>query len=894
MQAKNTIIQVAHSSSSIKNKSRNSNYKRVSFNGIYDSSSSNSISDDNELMKSNRSTTKKCNCKFSITILYDEDTKFWYLRDQKRNKNQLKYHSNHMWIDPKYITQLKNDISPSIIQKVQALIDSGHGIPSIQSFIKISHNVNIDYQTIYNMRLKSIDNLIKQCKETPYGSSVDKLISLFKVTKSVSFVYIIHRSNSGFVTYRKSKTNPLSHFPSTFNETSLSQQLSTNSINNWRHSLSLSDSNNVLVAFAWAHDEELKAAEKHPHFLACDVTFGVNKQRRELFLAAGCDGRNKAFTAFRCFIPSKQEQAYTWIINEALSHILTPEILKYNQCISCDQEISLNLSINNAIESNKHSFIHSSLRLDCYHFFNKVFMEKVVLKAKDNEEAKQSLKVIKDWIMTWFKYIESKFEYEYSLNKFKSFFETTHQCLGDAAVDELTKLVNNINTKRKFLLHYYFMDIATFDFLGDSIVESVNFSLKKGNLKVSSKMDISNSGFTQLKSTEAKYMKEYIASAKAINRTNTWTQSKTSKYLTDYCEGLACLNYDRSNEYTFRKVSHNTFYVTHKSNLDELNTSQNKTNIPRFARILVITKTPSNHLTCSCGYCQRWFIPCVHICSLINSIDLYTIDLFHIKWWKHFNFLYKLGESSNDIKTRMSLKSALSHTRDNDFNIDDGKYKGIPLKGTLLLNHLDSITITPHDSNDNILSYMNNVLDLNKNGLCICKHSNTYSKLIQDHFNNKKCSSTSTVGPTSLIENDEDQNNGFDTIGELDDENNNITNEHTTDLGTMGAGSQVESHLSTFRSEYARGTKRKDDVMDNFYNEIEPYFKELVQSITNKEQLFASINAIEKQTFNNLSTSTNKKDSESIGTTFLGEHINAPARKESRHKFIHERFTSKK
>ena len=159
--------------------------------------------------------------------------------------------------------------------------------------------------------------------------------------------------------------------------------MATNSIQNWRQSLSLNDSNNVLVAFAWAHDEELKATEKHPQFLACDVTFGVNKQKGDLFLFAGIDGRKKAFTAFRCFIPSKQEQAYTWIINEALSHILTPQILKLNQCLPCDQEFSLNLSVNSAIGLNKESFKFSRLRLDCYHSFNKVFMEKIVLKSRD-------------------------------------------------------------------------------------------------------------------------------------------------------------------------------------------------------------------------------------------------------------------------------------------------------------------------------------------------------------------------------------------------------------------------------------------------------------------------------------------------------------------------------
>ena len=253
-----------------------------------------------------------------------------------------------MWIDPIYLSRHKNTIEPFIFESIKSLIEAGHDIPSIQMFIKSRYNIFIDYHTIYKYRVNSIESLLKSCNEKPYGSSVDKLISLFKVTKSVSFVYIIHRSNSGFITYRKSRNDSLKEYQSIL-IANQDNQLSENSISNWRKSLSLSETNNVLVAFAWAHDEEIKAAEKHPQFLACDITFGVNKQKRELFLVAGCDGRNKTFTAFRCFIPSKQEQAYTWIINEALTHILTSETLRFNQCISCDQEFSLTSSVHNAI-----------------------------------------------------------------------------------------------------------------------------------------------------------------------------------------------------------------------------------------------------------------------------------------------------------------------------------------------------------------------------------------------------------------------------------------------------------------------------------------------------------------------------------------------------------------
>ena len=78
---------------------------------------------------------------------------------------------------------------------------------------------------------------------------------------------------------------------------SQSSRFSQETIANW-DSLTTSNKGDILVAFAWAHDEEVKAAEKYPEFLGVDVTFGVNIEQRALFLVAGMDGRNRAFTAF--------------------------------------------------------------------------------------------------------------------------------------------------------------------------------------------------------------------------------------------------------------------------------------------------------------------------------------------------------------------------------------------------------------------------------------------------------------------------------------------------------------------------------------------------------------------------------------------------------------------
>jgi hypothetical protein len=47
------------------------------------------------------------------------------------------------------------------------------------------------------------------------------------------------------------------------------------------------ESNNMLVAFAWAHDDEIRNVEMYPEMLGVDITFGVHRERRDLFLTGG-------------------------------------------------------------------------------------------------------------------------------------------------------------------------------------------------------------------------------------------------------------------------------------------------------------------------------------------------------------------------------------------------------------------------------------------------------------------------------------------------------------------------------------------------------------------------------------------------------------------------------
>jgi hypothetical protein len=262
------------------------------------------------------------------------------------------------------------------------------------------------------MRNNCIDDMIESCSERPYGSSVDKLIALFSATPNVSWIYILHNYDSGFVTHTQTSTQK-ERRSRALHQTNLmfcEGHKYSESIKNWPTSLKLDKTNDILVAFAWVHDEELRCAKMFPEFIGVDVTFGVNKEKRELLVAAGIDGHKKAFTAFRCFMPSKQQSAYTWCMNIAMPHLLTDNILQHTQCLTCDQELALNSAIITSIGSEKASFINAKLRLDMYHFYRKVWNDTVLLKKRNTTESCDCLRVIDKWISSWFTTIETNYE----------------------------------------------------------------------------------------------------------------------------------------------------------------------------------------------------------------------------------------------------------------------------------------------------------------------------------------------------------------------------------------------------------------------------------------------------------------------------------------------------
>ena len=81
----------------------------------------------------------------------------------------------------------------------------------------------------------------------PYGTAIYCLIAEFSKQDDISYLYVTHDVQSGFVTHKKDNNND----PIVEHEESEYMSIYRDEITAWCKSLKIGDNRNILVAFAW-------------------------------------------------------------------------------------------------------------------------------------------------------------------------------------------------------------------------------------------------------------------------------------------------------------------------------------------------------------------------------------------------------------------------------------------------------------------------------------------------------------------------------------------------------------------------------------------------------------------------------------------------------------------
>ena len=166
--------------------------------------------------------------------------------------------------------------------------------------------------------------------------------------------------------------------------------------------------------------------------------------------------------------------------------------------------------------------------------------------------------------------------------------------------------------------------------------EAMHYSMKSGFDKVYSSMSLEVSASTMMNKAERKGKKIASMNAAQVQNNNLWSKLDTRNYLTNYCETLACEQWDLSSNCKVIRESVDNFLVfTLCSTGSE---RPYKMPIPSFFRIRKVCTTQNGYMSCSCGLPSRNKYPCRHIMAVVGKVHW---KMYGVRWLVHYNHAFE-------------------------------------------------------------------------------------------------------------------------------------------------------------------------------------------------------------------------------------------------------------
>ena len=112
---------------------------------------------------------------------------------------------------------------------------------------------------------------------------------------------------------------------------------------------------------------------------------------------------------------------------------------------------------------------------------------------------KKKVKIIENKLQKLFDYVETQEELKICIDDYNRYYQLEKASFkNEALCTSIEDILLSLKTNMRYFCHCYFIDVTTFDFLGDSIAEAFNSGLKTGQDKVSTNMTINTSAASQI------------------------------------------------------------------------------------------------------------------------------------------------------------------------------------------------------------------------------------------------------------------------------------------------------------------------------------------------------------------------------------------------------------
>jgi len=421
----------------------------------------------------------------------------------------------------------------------------------------------------------------------------------------------------------------------------------------------------VLLAAAWAREDERRLFEMFPEVLMFDVTFGTNNEGRPLGVAASPDANMNVFTPIRAFLPSQCRWVFDWIFRTAIPTLLGKEALRRMQLLITDGDVN----IYNAFDSVQSELYPNATHGLCLYHLVTQKLEDLTLNKK-LPECLDLQRTFKLWVFSWMQLggVETDVEFKTSKDALcaylKRIFGKPDTDSTSQAMRRDAEVLHEFLVKR--LMHYkkkwYFpgrfaAGLLTLNQKTGSAVESVNHTMKiKSSKVVTPSMSLRTSFDTQ--QTQAKQRMDLWrkSTMQKYESKQLWVKgSATADKVTTMAESLLQQRKEQAPLYSLRVASQcevqvvrtpgttPSFCADCRPSIGQIcPTCSRDSPIPRFWRCRTITfhnvGSDTYSVSCTCPYYSNTGVPCVHMCRVLPKIMPHH---FHIRWHRIYPALFK-------------------------------------------------------------------------------------------------------------------------------------------------------------------------------------------------------------------------------------------------------------
>ncbi len=408
----------------------------------------------------------------------------------------------------------------------------------------------------------------------------------------------------------------------------------------------------ILLACAWARDDERRLFELYPEVLSVDVTFGTNREGRPLGTSCSFDQNMKTFTPVRAFLPSECGWVFRWLFETAVPALIPESTRNRIQLVLTDGDAKMC----NAFNLVQPNFYPNAIHGLCMFHLVSQPLSKLPLMDADKAAVKGMVLTFKLWIYSWMSIdgVETEEEYQQSLSDLRRWLKTyakEDECLrcNGRKLEEFLTTKILVHKERWFLPGR--QGRMTFDQKATSALESVHRVMKnKKGVSVAPNMSLLSSFLTQQQQVDRRMAEHKVVAAEEARGRSLFSYSPTANVVTKSCETQVMQQREQGGHYCCRVCSDDKFQLRRSpgsaSFCQECERAKSgglvccdthcvTSPIARHQRVRAVEAQDLGNgqyeIVCSCPYFGVFGIPCRHVMVLLGDAQPSHV---HIRWHK--------------------------------------------------------------------------------------------------------------------------------------------------------------------------------------------------------------------------------------------------------------------